>query len=112
MTDLPVKKVFFMHCRTGCSCCSYENHYRGFYKTREDAKRRVRSFLAENSTYWPLASQYALRGRYYVMEEDAEILGDGRVILLGRLMDYYEVEVADDGTVADNDLEVLHELGD
>lgn len=27
------------------------------------------------------------------------------------VVSYYEVEVADDGTVADNDLEVLHELG-
>lgn len=109
---LPVKKVFFMHCRTGCSCCSNENHYRGFYKTREDAERRIGSFLAENSTYWPLASQYALRGRYSVKDADAEVLGDGRVLLNGRVVDYLEMEVAEDGTIADNDLEILHELGD
>lgn len=109
---LPVKKVFFMYCRTGCSCCSNENHYRGFYKTKEDAERRIGSFHAENSTYWPLASQYARRGRYSVEEDDAEILGDGRIILRGRIVDYYEVEVAEDGTVADNELEILQELGD
>lgn len=109
---LPVKKVVIMYCSTGCSCCSNENHYRCFYKTREDAERRKGYFLAENSTYWPRASQYARRGRYCVEEGDAEDLGDGRVLLNGRVVDYLEMEVAEDGTIADNDLEILHELGD
>lgn len=71
--------VWYIACRTGCSCCSYENFNQGFYKTEKEA--------LEVATKWskgidnPLASQYAKYGRYRVVKCDAEVLPDGRMIV-------------------------------
>lgn len=80
------KKVFIIECKTGCSCCHNENHYRGFYKTKEDALQRINSFKTPNSKFWPVASQYSRRGNYRVIETEAEFLPDGRVIVLDQII--------------------------
>ena len=58
--------VYRINCRTGCTCCSYENHYRGYFETEEEAKKRVDYYLSKNSKFSPLASQYAPRGIYQI----------------------------------------------
>ena len=101
---LPSKQVFTILCRTGCTCCSGENHYRGPYKTRGDAERRVAHFLNDKNSFCPVASRYARRGRYTAYESKMEILDDGRAILASEVLDKTPafVEVRPDGTVADN----------
>lgn len=76
---MEIKKVdvFVIYARTGCTCCSYENHYRGVYKTREQAEARVKEF--EKMPL--LASQFARQGRYSIEELKAEILPDRRIII-------------------------------
>lgn len=98
--------LWLIECRTGCSCCSYENHYRGAYRSKEDAERRVASFLAEDSKYWPLASQYARRGRYVLEMKVAEPISGGRFIVDDRVLsDIRFIKVGEDGSVLDNESE-------
>jgi len=95
-------KLILIECRTGCTCCSSDNHYRGPYKTVDDAKRRIASFLAPDSKFWPVASQYAHRGNYSVQEVEAEQLPDGRIIV-GESRVYPEttcIEVNPDGMIS------------
>lgn len=94
---------FFIYCGTGCTCCNDQNHYRGPYASREEAERRIKHFLDPESKFWPLASQYARRGRYSVEEKEVEMLGDGRWIADGRVLDNSLIEVAADGSVAFGD---------
>ena len=95
-------KVYTIEARTGCSCCSDDNHYRGFYRTREDAERRIQFYLTSSGSnlYYPLGSQYAHRGRYSVQEDQIEILPDGRWIFEGsRVIDNGNfIDVAADGS--------------
>ena len=100
-------KIYVIECRTGCSCCSNENHYRGPYKTKEDAERRIAYFKSPESKYWPLASQYSRRGNYSIEETTCEPISGDRYIINGdRVMYGLEfVEVNSDGTVANNDAE-------
>lgn len=72
----PTMTLFLIECRTGCTCCSNENHYRGPYSTRQIAEKRVEEFKAMPL----LASQYARQGRYEIEEHEAEQLPDGRLI--------------------------------
>ena len=74
------KKVWYIECRTGCSCCADENFDQGFYD----------KWLTGNGN--PLASQYARYGRYILHETKAEILPDGRWIVKGKVFDADEVE--------------------
>ncbi len=75
-------KAYTVYASTGCSCCSYENHYRGPYRDRSDAEQAIAHF----SEIKLLASQYARSGRYNIYgEHDAEILPDGRVIIDTRI---------------------------
>lgn len=74
-------KAYMVYCSTGCSCCSYDNHWRGPYTARSIAEEKVVSFQAI-----PLvASQYARRGNYHIKEHNAEVLPDGRIIIEDRL---------------------------
>ncbi len=73
--------LYFIECRTGCTCCSYDNHYRGPYKSKEDAERRIASFLAPDSKFWPVCSQYSTRGVYSVKETGFEEISDNRIII-------------------------------
>jgi hypothetical protein len=70
---------FLIECRTGCTCCSDENHYRGPFSTREIAENAVKAY----EDIRLLASQYAERGRYSIEEASLELLPDGRMIIGG-----------------------------
>lgn len=69
--------AFIIRCRTGCTCCSHENHETGPYSSREIAEERVARFTKERR----LASQYARNGVYEIEEYEAEVLPDGRIIV-------------------------------
>lgn len=70
-------KGYVIHCTTGCTCCSSENHFRGPFSTREIAEAKADVYHKEKV----LASQYARNGRYRIEEFEAEVLPDGRVIV-------------------------------
>lgn len=97
--------IFLIHARTGCTCCSNENHYRGPFRTRDDAERRRLYYLdSSKGVNNPLASQYAPRGVYEIVEVEAEELPDGRVILENRIFPALEfAEVAEDGSGVDTE---------
>jgi len=83
-------EAYLVYCSTGCTCCWEENHYRGPYKSKEDAEARVQ---------WLYDHTYAKKGRYQVQDwGDAEILDDGRVIVCTRVYDDF-VTVNPDGSV-------------
>ena len=70
---------YLIECRTGCTCCADENHYRGPFTTREIAQK-----AAEAYEQIPLlASQFAARGRYTIEEASFEKLPDGRMVING-----------------------------
>lgn len=75
----PVIDLWYIECRTGCSCCSDQNFNIGFYKTIEEAGVVVEKYRRGEGN--PLASQYAKYGRYEVHSCKAEILPDGRMII-------------------------------
>lgn len=93
MSIFPTKQIILIECRTGCSCCSYDNHYRGPYEDKESAERRIKFFLTEPN-FCPLGSQYAARGRYSIREEIIEILPDGRWICGDRVHNADELRPA------------------
>ena len=74
---LPAQNVYFVYASTGCSCCNYENHYRGPWRSRDAAEAMIARYHADRL----LASQYARNGRYTVEERQAELLPDGRLIV-------------------------------
>jgi hypothetical protein len=102
-------KLYKIECCTGCTCCSSDNHYRGFYKTKEDAQKRIDYFKSPDSKYWPVASQYARRGHYSICEVSIEELPDGRFILNDDKVTKHLniIEVKENGEVEDNDNEYL-----
>ena len=104
-----MSSFFFIHCSTGCSCCSSENHIRGPYLTKEDAERRVAYYKSPDSKYWPLASQYSRRGNYYIEEQKYEVISDNRIIIQDSVYPFPEktIVVKADGTIDDNDSEVF-----
>ena len=63
-------KIYTIDCRTGCSCCSSENHELGYFETKLEAESRIARFLRGQD--YPLASQYAQFGRYSVSEIECE----------------------------------------
>jgi hypothetical protein len=70
---------YLIECRTGCTCCADENHYRGPFSTREIAQKAVEAY----EQIPLLASQFAARGRYTIEEAGFEKLPDGRMIING-----------------------------
>jgi hypothetical protein len=94
-------KLVFIEARTGCSCCSDENHYRGPYRTKKDAEQRVKYYKAENSEFWPIGSQFARRGSYFIDVWDAEEISENRWIIGDKVV--YRtpfVNVLEDGSLA------------
>ena len=73
---------FVVECRTGCTCCNYENHYRGPFSNREAAEAAVKTF----QDYKIIASQYAPNGSYSISEHSCELLPDGRLIVAERFV--------------------------
>ena len=102
-------KAYMIECRTGCTCCSSENHYRGFYKTKEDAERRINYYFSPESKFWPLASQYARRGRYSIEEAELEEISNDRWILNDEkvLHSLNFIDVKEDGSIENNEEEHL-----
>lgn len=110
-SPFPKIKVYVIGARTGCTCCSDQNHYRGLFKTREEAEKRKSYYLAKDSKYWPLASQYAPRGRYSVSEFEVEVLPDGRFIVDTRVLAVPKfITVGEDGSVENNEDERIYDL--
>lgn len=96
--------IWLIECRTGCTCCSDENHYRGPYRSREDAQRRIDSFLRPDSKFWPVASQYARRGRYEISHESVEPISGGRFIVDDKVHESIEfIDVSEDGAASCGD---------
>lgn len=79
------KDVWYIEASTGCSCCASENFDQGFYFNEDEPKAIVDEWIKGNGN--PLASQYAKYGRYYLRKAEAEILGDGRMIVKGSVFD-------------------------
>lgn len=75
------KKMWYIACSTGCSCCAYENFDEGFYDNPEEPQAIIDKWLKGDGN--PLASQYAKYGRYQLCEVEVEILPDGRWIVDG-----------------------------
>lgn len=103
-------KIYLIYCSTGCSCCCDENHYRGPYKSKEDAEKRISYFYSKDSKFWPLASQYARCGRYSIEEHSYEKLPDGRVIINEERVykDFTFIPLNEDGSLDNNDLEFIN----
>lgn len=78
-------KLWYIECRTGCSCCANENFDWGFYDNPEEPQKIIDSWNKGNGN--PLASQYAKYGRYHLAEVEAEILPDGRIIVDNTVFD-------------------------
>lgn len=106
-------KAYMIECRTGCSCCCNENHYRGFYKTEEEVNHRISYFLSPGNFY-PLASQYAARGRYTAHEVEIEEISKGRFILNDKtlLHELNFLDLNEDGSIEDNRKERLYEVSE
>ncbi len=106
-----MEKCYLIYAGTGCTCCNNENHYRGPYKSKEDAERRVVYYKSDGSKYWPLASQFARRGTYSIEEVSFEDLNDGRIILGGTtvISDVNLIDVNEDGTIEDDESEHLYD---
>ncbi len=104
-------KLYFILARTGCSCCRNENHYRGPYIDHGSAERRIRYYKISSGVdaYWPLASQFARRGAYNVVEMSVEFISGNRAIIDNTHVvpssALVPVIVQDDGTVARNEQE-------
>ena len=105
--ELEKIKAFIINCRTGCTCCSYENFSEGFFKTQEDAERRIKRYLSGKD--YPLASQFAKYGTYNVEEVILEDLKDGRFIVDNRIVifDIFIVETNEDGSYKDKEAKNL-----
>lgn len=98
--------AWIIRCNTGCTCCAYENHIRGPYKSKEDAINRVQFF--RTGAWYPLTSQYARRGRYTIDEVTLEILPDGRAIIGETVFDSIQFAIVNqDGSSLNNDSEWL-----
>ena len=78
---LPTKQVFIVECRTGCSCCSDENHYVGPFFSRA----AIESWIANAKTIPYIASQYSKQGVYHIDEITAECLPDGLLLIRDRV---------------------------
>lgn len=76
--DIQTMTAYTVYASTGCSCCNSE-HYRGPWRTREEAEAAAARYREDGL----VSSQYAPQGRYFVEEHEAEVLPDGRLILGG-----------------------------
>lgn len=84
------KKVWYIECRTGCSCCADENFDQGFYDNPDEPQALIDKWLTGDGN--PLVSQYARYGRYRLHEVEAEILPDGHWIIKDKVFNADEIE--------------------
>jgi len=73
------KTLWFIGCRTGCTCCCYENFIHGPYTSLEDAESQKKDWLERKNN--PIASQYARYGSYHVFDREAEFISGDRLIV-------------------------------
>jgi len=107
-------KLILIKCCTGCSCCSWEDHYRGPYRSIEDAKKRIAYFRSpDNVKYWPVASQYSKRGNYLVEEIEYEEISNNRCIIFGdKVISLRKpIELLKDGSLKDEESDYLFTIG-
>ena len=84
------KRVWYIECSTGCSCCASENFDQGFYDNPEEPQAIIERWSKGDGN--PLSSQFAKYGRYCLCGAEAEILPDGRWIVNNIVFDADEVE--------------------
>lgn len=82
--EIVKSKMYYIRCRTGCSCCSYENFSRGLFLSSEAAQAEIDKYLSGKD--FPVCSQFAKYGVYRINECDAETLPDGRIIIDGTMV--------------------------
>lgn len=68
---------YMISCRTGCTCCSSENHIRGPFSSMVVAEQAI----VQYKKLPLLASQYARTGMYRIEAASYEQLPDGRLII-------------------------------
>jgi len=91
-------EVYVLECRTGCSCCSDNNHYRGLYGSREMAEARKKRFLSGKD--YPVASRYARHGNYSIFGYEAEEISNMRIIIDNKVFSNILVDVnLEEGTL-------------
>lgn len=73
--------AYMIHARTGCTCCSYDNHFSGPFSSKDVAETIKNKFHNAKK----LASQYAPNGLYSIYDCQAELLPDGRIIIESRI---------------------------
>ena len=101
--------LYRIECRTGCTCCRDENHYRGFYPSREEALARIARF--NNGLDYPVASQYARYGTYGIEAVTCEQLPDGRIIIDNERVFQPESIVSislEDGSILQGEETIIH----
>lgn len=75
------EKLYYIECRTGCTCCRCENHLRGMFITKESAERRVELFKKMPL----LSSQYSSTGVYTIVDVDIKAtLEDGTILVASK----------------------------
>jgi hypothetical protein len=91
-------KLFAIECRTGCTCCSCDNHYRGPYKTSEDAQRRINYFLSPDSKAFSSCVLGSNGPPHIIRELDAEEIDSNRWIINNRVFNRTSfIEVNENG---------------
>ena len=79
------KKLWYICCSTGCTCCSNENFNQGFYDNEQVPNDIITKWYKGDGN--PLASQFAKYGRYSLVEIETELLPDGRMIISDSVFD-------------------------
>lgn len=88
-------KAYFVYCSTGCTCCNYENHFRGPFSSLDITKKKIKEYRECRI----LSSQYSANGNYSikeVSETEIEQLPDGRLIIENRVYSSFKDSDSDD----------------
>ena len=84
------KTVWWIECKTGCSCCAGDNFDLGFWDNPDEPQAWIDQWRQGIDN--PLGSQYAKYGVYWLNKSEAEILPDGRWIVEDTVFSAEEVE--------------------
>lgn len=74
-------KIYTIESRTGCTCCRYDNFWRGFYATENEAETRANRF--RTGVEHIISSRYSKYGHHKVVEHSYEEISNNRFILDG-----------------------------
>lgn len=86
----PKRTIYAVYLQTGCSCCHDDNYTEGPF-TLEEAQAFIDKAIYGDGPP-PIASQYARRGRYDILEIEIEELPDGRIIAYDKVWDPKEYD--------------------